>query len=61
MFADRVKKFREKNKLTQMEVANFMGVTHTAVGKWELGKGMPRASALPKLAKLYKCTVGDFF
>ena len=61
MFAEKVKRMREKNKLTQKDVADFIGVTYVAVGKWETGKGMPRAAVLPKLAKLYKCTVGDFF
>lgn len=55
------KKMREKAKLTQKEVGDSVGVSHVAVGKWESGETMPRAGLLPKLAKLYKCKITDFF
>ena len=45
--------------LTQREVAQAMGVKAAAVSKWETGRGRPRASLLPKIAKLYGCTVDD--
>lgn len=61
MIKTKIRKLRENTNLTQKEVAKFLGVTHTAVGKWESGKGMPRASMLPMIAYLYHCTVDDLY
>lgn len=44
---------------TQQEVALAVGVKPAAVSKWENGLTKPRASKLPKLAKLYGCTIED--
>lgn len=44
---------------TQQEVAAAVGVKPAAVSKWEKGITKPRASKLPKLAKLYGCTIED--
>ena len=52
---------RQRRHLTQKEVAQFMGVSHVAVGKWESGKSMPRAKQLPKLASFLDCSINDFF
>lgn len=45
--------------LTQREVANALGVKNAAVSKWEHGLAKPRASLLPKIAKLYGCSIDD--
>lgn len=52
---------RQRNHLTQKEVADYMGISHVAVGKWESGKAMPRARQFPKLAQLFGCSINDFF
>ena len=41
-----IKKFREKGKLTQTEVAEAVGVTVGAVSQWESGRCLPNAVAL---------------
>ena len=41
-----IKKFREKGKLTQTEVAEAAGVTVGAVSQWESGRCLPNAVAL---------------
>lgn len=44
---------------TQREVAKILGVRGSAVSKWENGLSKPRADKLPKLAKLYGCTIDE--
>lgn len=41
------------------EVMFEMGVSDAAVYMWESGENRPRADKLPKLAKLYGCTVEE--
>lgn len=48
-----IKKFREKGKLTQTEVAEAAGVTVGAVSQWESGRCLPNAVALMRLSKLF--------
>ena len=50
---------RKKAGLTQMDVAKALGITDSAVNQWEKGKTFPNTKQLPKLAKLYGCTIDD--
>lgn len=50
---------RKKAGLTQMQVANKLGITDSAVNQWERGKTFPKTEQLPKLARLYGCTVDE--
>lgn len=45
--------------MTQMQVANALGVTNAAVSQWETGKTMPKGESLLKLAKIFGCTVDE--
>jgi ribosome-binding protein aMBF1 (putative translation factor) len=51
-FASRLLSFREKAGLTQEDVAKAMGVSISAVFRWESGQHHPDPDALPQLAKL---------
>ena len=44
---------------TQREVARQLGVSESAVNKWERGLAKPRADRLPQIAKLYGCTIEE--
>ena len=44
---------------TQREVAAALGVKESAVSKWERGISKPRADRLPKLARLYGCSIEE--
>lgn len=57
MQGTRIKYFRERQNLTKSELASKMGVTHTAVAKWESGKNYPKIKSLPKLAEVLNCNV----
>lgn len=50
---------RKKNNLTQMQLAERLGITDRAVSKWENGKSMPDSSLMLDLCKELKITVND--
>lgn len=50
---------RKKAGISQREAAKKIGVSDVAVCQWETGKTAPRASMLPKIAKLYGTTIDD--
>ena len=47
---------RERN-MTQMQLADEMGVSFQAVSNWERGQSMPDISKLPELAELFGTTI----
>ena len=50
MFSERIKRLRKQKGATQSDIANLVGVTYQAVGKWERGIATPDYEALVKLA-----------
>lgn len=59
-FGDRIRTLRKKRDLTQMQLAEYVGVSQTAVGAWESGKrGVPKSDKLLKLAKALGFEAGE--
>ena len=58
-FKDRLKELREGAGISQMQLAKELGVSQSAVAKWELGKTEPTASAIISVAKFFNETT-DF-
>lgn len=56
---NRLKELRMKRKWTQGQLAEKMGVTRTAVVKWETGKANPTTEKLIELARIFKCRVDN--
>lgn len=52
-FKDRLKELRTEHDLSQMQLANILGVSQSAIAKWELGKTEPTASAIILVAKYF--------
>ena len=50
---------RKEHGLTQLQLAEKLGITDRAVSKWETGKSLPDASLMPELCKLLKITIND--
>ncbi len=50
---------RKAQNLTQMQLAEKLGITDRAVSKWETGKSMPDSSIMLSLCSLLKITVND--
>lgn len=54
-----IKEIREKNNLSQVELASRLGITKSAICSWEKGRYEPTAKNLKKLSKALDCTVDD--
>lgn len=50
-------RLRREAGLTQMQLAQALGVKQPSVSLWEKKGTMPRADKLPKLAKLLNCSI----
>jgi transcriptional regulator with XRE-family HTH domain len=59
MFADKLKTLREREGLSQSDLAEKLFVTRQAVSKWERGAGMPDIPSLQKIAAFFGVTIDD--
>ncbi len=50
---------RKEHKMTQVQLAEKLGITDRAVSKWETGKSLPDASIMLELCELLGITVND--
>ena len=50
---------RKEKNMTQMDLADKIGVTDRAISKWENGKGMPDLSLIQPLCKELGITIND--
>lgn len=50
---------RKERKLTQKELADYLGVTDKAVSKWECGLSLPDIALLEKLAEILEITPSE--
>ena len=57
--SENIMRLRHERKITQEELADFVGVTKAAVSKWESGKSTPDILLLPKLASYFDVTVDE--
>ena len=48
----KISELRKRRNMTQMELADQMGISFQAVSNWERGNSMPDISKLPELAEL---------
>ena len=53
-YAEAIKKLRSIMLLTQMEFANYLGVSFASINRWETGKFEPTMKIKRKLATLFK-------
>lgn len=59
----KLREWREKNKLTQEQLAEMLGVnSDESISQWENGKNMPRKDVLIEIMNLTKgkVTANDF-
>lgn len=52
-----IKELREKQKLTQLELANIINISDKTISKWETGKGLPDITLIEPLSKALKVSV----
>ena len=53
MLGEKIKKSREEKKITQVEVAEVLGVKPSTISKYENGTLEPNIESLKKLAELF--------
>ncbi len=54
-----IKELREKNKMTQLQLAQKLGVTDKTISKWETGKGYPDITLLEPIADAFRISVTE--
>ena len=54
--AERIRELREKNDMTQSELAKRLSITHSSVNAWEMSLFIPSSKILPELCKVLHTT-----
>lgn len=54
-----IRELREKNKMTQIELAEKLCVSDKTISKWETGKGYPDITLLEPIAKVFRISVTE--
>ena len=60
-FGKLISELRKRKDMTQHELAVVLGVTTSAVSKWENGKNMPDAAMSKTLCKCFNITLDELF
>lgn len=55
---ERISRLRQEKKLTQIALAEKLGISSQAISKWERGQAFPDVSRLDELAELLEADVG---
>lgn len=59
MYAEKIKALRQRRGMSRQTLADMMGVSTTAVYKWENGQSQPNIDMLEKLANLFGVTLDE--
>ncbi len=57
VLSERLKTLRKKHKLTQKDIANYLGMTESGYGYYEQGRNEPSIETLQKLAVKYNVSI----
>ena len=57
----KIRLFREKEGMSQRELASAIGVSQAAVAQWEAGTAEPTLDNLRKAADVLHCAPGELF
>lgn len=58
-FSNNLIRLRQERKLTQQQLASFIGVTKGTISKWETGQSMPDIFMLPRLAAYFDVSIDE--
>lgn len=58
-FGAMISSLRKSSGMTQLELADKMGVTDKAVSKWERDLSYPDINSIPKLAEIFEISVDE--
>lgn len=59
IIAENIVRYMEKKGLTQVDVAEYMGVSQATVSNWCKGVKMPRMDKIDRLCELFGCGRSD--
>lgn len=59
IFSNNLKKFLKEQKKTQLELANFVGISDAAVNNWVKGYKLPRMDKVDKICKFFNIKRSD--
>lgn len=59
MYADRIKFYRQRKGLSQQALGEKLGVSATAVHKWEHGQSQPDIPALQKMSAIFGVSIDE--
>ena len=54
-----IRELREHQNMTQLQLAEILGVSDKTVSKWETGKGYPDITLLEPIADAFKVSVPE--
>ena len=54
-----IKELREKHQMTQLQLAQRLGVSDKAISKWETGKGYPDITLLEPTAEAFQISIAE--
>ena len=54
-----IMKRRKERKMTQEDLANYLGVSKAAISKWETGQSYPDLALLPSIAAYFNLSVDE--
>ncbi|MDO9629409.1 MAG: helix-turn-helix domain-containing protein [Acholeplasmataceae bacterium] len=55
----KISELRRKKNMTQLELADLLGISYQAVSNWERGDSMPDISKLSELSKIFEITIDE--
>jgi len=61
LFSRRLKRLRDRNGITMVELADAIGMSQATISEWEKGNKFPRAGALQQLANYFDVPMEYFF
>lgn len=53
MFSERIKKLRDEKNISQIDLAEYLGISQQALSKWENNKTEPDNDSLIKIAQYF--------
>lgn len=59
--ANKIKELRERNGLTQQDIATVLNTTKQTISRYETGERKANQDVLFELSKVFKCSIDDFF
>lgn len=54
MIGEKIRELRERNKLTQNDLARLLNITRSSVNAWESGLSVPSTQYVVELARIWK-------